>query len=539
MRRASRPGVGQARNFPFRTGSALRRRVIPPSLRRVIPRLVPAVLLLVLGLNAPLRAAQAAAPATLQELREQLDQHLRDERFRGGLWGVQVVSLASGQVWFEHAPRRLMSPASNSKLFAGALALDVLGPDHRIRTPVLASVAPDASGTVRGDLFIAGRGDPSWRVRGTDRSFESIFGAVVDLLRRAGVQRIEGDLVADATWFHQPPQGSGWTADDLNDWYGAELSGVSLEQNYAELDVTPAPAPGGAVTLAWRQPDTGLEVLSRLRTGAADVPAQVVVRRLAGEARVHLWGTLPAGGRPEVVNVTVPRPAEWYAAALRAALARAGITVAGRARAVRWPDPSPVPAGAVGLGELVSPPLRELVAEFMKPSQNLETDLIFGHLGELRRGPSTPPHRTGEALALEALREFLGRTGIDPAEVRFEEGSGLSRNNLLTARATVGLLVAMARHPAARDFEASLPVAGRDGTLRTRLRGTAAEGNVRAKTGTLRWANALSGYLTTAGGERLAFALLLNRHAPAAGTPSAREELDQLVALLAAYAGPG
>jgi D-alanyl-D-alanine carboxypeptidase/D-alanyl-D-alanine-endopeptidase (penicillin-binding protein 4) len=123
--------------------------------------------------------------------------------------------------------------------------------------------------------------------------------------------------------------------------------------------------------------------------------------------------------------------------------------------------------------------------------------------------------------------------------VRFEEGSGLSRNNLLTARATVALLAAMARHPAGKDFEASLPVAGRDGTLRSRLRGTAAEGNVSAKTGTLRWANALSGYLHTAGGERLAFALLLNRHAPSPGAPSAREELDQLVTLLAAYAGPG
>ena len=306
-----------------------------------------------------------------------------------------------------------------------------------------------------------------------------------------------------------------------------------------ELSLTPASAPGGEVALAWRQPDAGLEVLARLRTAAADTPAQVVVRRLAGESRVHLWGTLPAGGQPERVNVTVPRPAEWYAAALRSALVREGIEVGGRARAARWPDPSPVPAEAVQLGELVSPPLRELVTDFMKPSQNLETDLIFGHLGELRRATGTPAHRTGESLALEALREFLLRVGVDPAEVRFEEGSGLSRNNLLTARATVALLAAMARHPAARDFEASLPVAGRDGTLRTRLRGTAAEGNVSAKTGTLRWANALAGYLTSAGGERLAFALLLNRHAPADGAPGSREELDQLVALLAAYAGPG
>ena len=536
---ASRARGGQARNFPGRAGSALRRGGIPPSLPGVTPRLLRVLLLLFLGFGGPLRAAEAAAPATLAELQERLDQRLRSERFRGGLWGVQVVSLASGRVWFEHEPRRLMSPASNSKLFAGALALDVLGPEYCIRTPVLGSAAAKADGTLPGDLFIAGRGDPTWRVRGTSRPFASIFTPVVEVLRRAGVRRIAGDVVADATWFHQPPQGSGWTVDDLNDWYGAELSGVSLEQNYAELSLMPAPVPGGEVSLAWRQPDAGLEVLARLQTVAADAPAQVVVRRLVGESRVHLWGSVPAGGRPELVNVTVPRPAEWYAAALRSALAREGIAVAGRARAARWPDPSPVPAGAVALGELTSPPLRELVADFMKPSQNLETDLIFGHLGETRRGVGTPAYGTGEALALEALREFLGRAGVDPAEVRFEEGSGLSRNNLLTARATVGLLAAMARHPAAKDFEASLPIAGRDGTLRTRLRGTAAEGNVKAKTGTLRWANAVSGYVTTAGGERLAFALLLNRHATEAGAPSAREELDEIVAMLAAYAGPG
>ncbi len=505
----------------------------------MIFRFLAGLLLLVLGLGAPLRTAAAAAPVTLAELQERLDQRLRSERFRGGLWGVQIVSLASGRVWFEHEPRRLMSPASNSKLFAGALALDVLGPEFRIRTPVLGAAAPNTEGTLAGDLFIAGRGDPSWRVRGTSRPFASIFMPVVEVLRRAGVRRIAGDVVADATWFHQPPQGSGWTVDDLNDWYGAELSGVSLEQNYAELSLTPAPVPGGEVSLAWLQPDVGLELISRLRTGAADAPAQVVVRRILGEPRVHLWGSVPAGGQPELVNVTVPRPADWYATALRAALLREGIVVAGRARAVRWPDPSPVPVGAVGLGELISPPMRELVAEFMKPSQNLETDLIFGHLGETRRGSATPPYRTGEALALDALREFLVRAGVDPTEVRFEEGSGLSRNNLLTARATVGLLTAMARHRAARDFEASLPVAGRDGTLRTRLRGTAAEGNVSAKTGTLRYANAISGYVTTAGGERLAFALLLNRQVPEPGAPSVREELDQMVALLAAYAGPG
>ena len=263
------------------------------------PRLLAGLILLFLGLRGPLRSAEAPGPATLAELQDRLARRLDDDRFRGGLWGAQIVSLSSGRVWFEHEPRRLMSPASNSKLFAGALALDVLGPEYRIRTPVLGSAAPDAGGTLPGHLFIAGRGDPSWRTRGTSRPFAAIFTPVIELLRRAGVRRVAGDVVADATWFHQPPQGSGWTVDDLNDWYGAELSGVSLEQNYAELSLTPAPVPGGEVSLAWRQPDAGLEVLARLRTAAADVPAQVVVRRLVGESRVHLWGALP-GGTPRV-----------------------------------------------------------------------------------------------------------------------------------------------------------------------------------------------------------------------------------------------
>jgi D-alanyl-D-alanine carboxypeptidase/D-alanyl-D-alanine-endopeptidase (penicillin-binding protein 4) len=157
----------------------LRRGGIPPSLPDVTPRLLRVLLPLVLGFGGPLRAAEAAAPATLAELQERLDQRLRSERFRGGLWGVQVVSLASGRVWFEHEPRRLMSPASNSKLFAGALALDVLGPEYRIRTPVLASVAANAEGALSGDLFIAGRGDPSWRTRGTGRPFDSTFAPVI------------------------------------------------------------------------------------------------------------------------------------------------------------------------------------------------------------------------------------------------------------------------------------------------------------------------------------------------------------------------
>jgi serine-type D-Ala-D-Ala carboxypeptidase/endopeptidase (penicillin-binding protein 4) len=168
----------------------------------------------------------------------------------------------------------------------------------------------------------------------------------------------------------------------------------------------------------------------------------------------------------------------------------------------------------------------------MKPSQNLETDLVFNHTGELGRTPATPTWHTSERLAVKTLEDFLRAHQVSTTDLLFDEGSGLSRNNLTSANLTVELLKVMARHRDAAVFADALPVAGVDGTLRRRMKGTPAEGNVRAKTGTLRWANALSGYVTTAVGERLVFSLYLNRKVPAAGRNN-REELDAIAVLLA------
>lgn len=507
-------------------------------------RPVPSVLLLLVLAVSAVTAAPAASPrsspppaGTLAELQARLSVHVSQPRFHRALWGVKVVSLDTGRVWFEHEAHRLLSPASNSKLYTAALALDQPGPAYRIRTPVLAAAFPDAEGTVRGDVVVSGRGDPSWKSRRTGRDFWSLFEPVVAVLERAGVKRITGDLIADATWFRSLPYGAGWTADDLNDWYGAEISAVTLEENYAELRVTPASVSGQPVRVEWIHPHTGLTVDVRATTGAAGGSRRLSVRRLPGEGTVFLFGELPVGGKPEMVDVTVPRPAAWYAAGLKEALARRGIRVEGGTRGVRWPERSASGPGLVLLGETVSPPLRELVAAFMKPSQNLETDLIFGHLGELRRTAATPETRTSEDLALEALREFLERRRLPADDVRFDEGSGLSRNNLTTANATVALLVDMARHPAADDFLLSLPLAGVEGTIRARMKGTAAEGNVRAKTGTLRYANSLSGYVTTAVGEKLAFCVMLNRNTNQPAGRNVREELDLIAVELAQYVG--
>jgi len=492
-------------------------------------------LVAVVAVSCKVSTQPTQAAHSIEELRDQIEQHLGAPRFSPALWGVKVVAQDTGAVLFEQHADRLMSPASNSKLYAGALALDALGGEHRIVTPMLATARPDRKGRLKGDVIISGRGDPSWKLRPGGTNFWEIFEPFVGVLTNAGVRRITGDLVADATWFQSPPHGAGWTAGDLEETEGAEISALTLAENLTQLRVQPGASVGAPARLGLAQPKTGLTLDNRVVTMTNGGQAYIEVRRIFGESTLRVFGGLPPGTNM-VVDVPVPRPAQWFAAALKEALGRRGIRVDGSARSVRWPEPSAVTTNLVLLGEISSPPMRDLVRAFMKPSQNLETDLVFAHVGEKLRTVNTPAWRTSEQLAVAALEAFIRTNGLPVDELKFEEGSGLSRNNLITANLTAGLLQVMARHRCADDFLAALPVAGVDGTLRRRMKGTAAEGNVRAKTGTLRWVNALSGHVTSAAGERLVFSLLLNRNVPAPGR-SGREELDAIAVMLARFAG--
>jgi D-alanyl-D-alanine carboxypeptidase/D-alanyl-D-alanine-endopeptidase (penicillin-binding protein 4) len=487
----------------------------------------------------PGRAADlppAGAASSRSELRQQISAFVEQPRFSGALWGVKIASLDTGRILYEHHADRRLSPASNCKLYTAALALARLGGDYRIVTPILATAVVGDAGELKGDIIVGGRGDPSWNPRRDKRDFWDAFGPVIAVLEHAGVRHITGDLVADATYFRCPPHGAGWTADDLNDYYGAEISAVTLEDNFVDLRITPAASAGSPCSVELLQPLTGLVLENRTATTSTGGERVIRVQRLPGENVVRIFGGLPVGGKEELTEATVPRPAEWFAVALKEVLARRGIRVEGRARSVRWPEPPAAGAGAIKLGEIASPPLRELVGVFMKSSQNLKADLVFAHLGELRRTAETPAWRRSDELAVEALQDFLRGNALRADEVIFEEGSGLSRNNLTTAAAIVRLLEFMAAHREKDAFAASLPVAGVDGTLRKRMKGTPAEGNVRAKTGTLRWASALSGYATSAAGERLVFSLMLNRNV-APPDRETREDLDDIAVMLARYRG--
>lgn len=481
-------------------------------------------------------AREGGSKALSAELQRELAVHVSQPKFAAAQWGVKVVSLDTGAVLFETNAHELLKPASNAKIFTGAMALDVLKPETRIRTSLLAREGPDANGRLAGDLIIYGRGDPTFSARFQNGSYSNLLGRIVEAARRAGVKEVLGDLVGDETFFSGPRLGSGWTWDDLQYYYGAEVSSLSVQDNVVDLAIMPGAKAGEPCKIGMK-PETGyLEFVNRTRTTGTNVPATISVIRPVGERRVFITGTLPAKYGTYVDAVTVPDPAEWFMEMLREALAKERIVVHGKARTRSWPDDPKLEVAAhreIGLTE--SAPIGEIVPNMLKPSQNLYAQLLLLQAGarSAQTGGST------EDLGIKELRAFVKRAGIEPGEVLLEEGSGLSRSCLVTPNALVEVLKYVAAQPYGNVFREALPGPG-EGTLRSRFRDWR-EGRqpgsgkleLRAKTGSLRYVSSLSGYLRRGDGENLAFALMLNAYD---GPTSARDEVEAIVRILASGA---
>jgi D-alanyl-D-alanine carboxypeptidase/D-alanyl-D-alanine-endopeptidase (penicillin-binding protein 4) len=272
------------------------------------------------------------------------------------------------------------------------------------------------------------------------------------------------------------------------------------------------------------------------------------IYRGLGANTIELSGTLPLGEAGFVGGVAIQDPALAFVTMLRDALVKRGVKIDGRVRTVNWRSGgSVVPAANEGeatalpapieIASLQSPPFSAIASHTLKPSQNQYTELILRTLGRTQPPLVSENARTrdNEEAGLEIVRNFLRQAGVGDNDVALNDGSGLSRNDLISANTTVALLTFMTKHKYFAQFRDALPIAGVDGTLRTRMRGTPAEGNVRAKTGSLSSVASLSGYVTTAGGEHLVFSMMLNNYPDASAVR--RDSIDAIAVLLASFSG--
>jgi D-alanyl-D-alanine carboxypeptidase/D-alanyl-D-alanine-endopeptidase (penicillin-binding protein 4) len=524
--------------------------------------------------NRAQKAAQqssvAQQPEALDSLRSRIAAHIAQPRFAAASWGIKVVSLDTGITAFEREPQKYFNPASNAKLYTAALALESLGADYRIKTSLYSTARPDASGTLKGDLIVYGRGDPTMAARLNGGDYFKPLDPLIDKLLGAGVRRVEGDIVGDESYFTGPPFGSGWEWDDLQAYYGAETSALTINDNALDLFVKPADRVGIPCRITTGPSTSFVTIINRTQTSPKGSESRIVVYRPVGENIIYVSGRLAIDNSGYNGSVAVHNPAGLFVTLFKDALVKRGITVTGRTRVTDWKYREVTPIDLtklIELGSVESMPLGDIVRETLKPSQNLYAQLLLLQVGAAQRlgigaralrdepnsdplSPTGNPHSTTEELGVEMLNDFLNRVvGLKKGSVLLEEGSGLSRRDVITPEATVALLRYMSRGRCAEAYRNALPLAGVDGTLQNRMKGTAAAGNVRAKTGTLRYVYALSGYVTTAAGERLAFSMMLNNYhneRTASGdnsstqtqrVPAPRDDLDAIAIMLASFAG--
>lgn len=479
--------------------------------------------------------ANTSAPRTVAELGARIRDVLARPELAPAHVAIQVASLETGRILFEQNAVKLLQPASVMKAYTVAAALDRLTPDFRFRTSVYAKRRPDATGTIHGDLTIYGRGDPSIAARFHHGDYQQGIDALASRIQAAGVQRIEGDLVGDDRYFTGAPFGFGWEWADLQ-WYGgAEVSALSVNDNALDLLIKPGPSVGAPCTITTGPPMPLIQFANRATTTARGTERAVSVYRDLGGRVIEIGGSLPLDDPGWTGIISVSRPARVFVHMLRAALARRGVTITGRSRAVERSERAGAPLDPTSLTEIASmqsPPLREIAARTLKSSQNLYAELILRALGTVGRADAT---QTSEEAGLAVVRDFLREAGVDPRRLVLTDGSGLSRRDLVTAESMLKLFTYMDRHRFAAAFREALPVAGVDGTLRTRMKGTVAAHNVRAKTGSLPAVAALSGYVTSATGEHLVFSIVINNHAEE--STARRSPIDDIAVLLAAFTG--
>lgn len=472
-------------------------------------------------------------PASLSQ---SIDSVIDQSDLASARWGVSVISLTTGREVYGRNAAQLFIPASNMKIYTTGVALDLLGANYRWRTSVYARTLPDATGTIAGDVTLYGRGAPDLVAQARKESGNNSLARLADDLYQRGIREIRGNVIGDESYFRGESLGDGWPWTDLQWYFGAEASALSVNANEIELSILPPTKTDVPPQVNVNEAENYVSIQNSLTVVKRGGQMTIGINRGLSDNKVRVWGEFPLGGRGFGARLSVHNPALWAARLFVTALRNRGIKVQGTAetRDSRVPPSERFdPAAATELAFVSSKTLGEIVKDTNKGSINLYAELLLRTLGRERGTLVSTPEPVGRErgdneAGLEVIRLWLGRAGISTAGIALHDGSGLSRLNLVTPDSISRFLVSLSKTAADPVFRASLPISGKDGTLGGRLEKLG--DRVIAKTGSLTYTASLSGYVTAAGGEVLAFSILCNNQT----TPkSTAQVIDQIVSLLA------
>jgi serine-type D-Ala-D-Ala carboxypeptidase/endopeptidase (penicillin-binding protein 4) len=460
-----------------------------------------------------------------RSLRRAIDSVVNAPEFANGHWGVLVVD-TRGDTLYSHNAGKLFMPASNQKILTSAVALAQLGPEFRYRTGFVAHGAIEG-GILNGDLGVVGRGDPSISDHMRGDAMLPLLD-IADSLAARGIRRIRGKVLAEGNLFPDDVLGFGWSWSDLESDYSAATDELLFNEGFTNIIVSAGAHAGDSVRVETKPTKTWPRLrVSAVTVGPVVIPADTTLPRPPRPAITIVKDTLNGdvlvggsivAGRVDTLVVTHRDPNAAYIAAFREALNAKGITIGDEAVPLSTSDT---------VLTLLSPSLREILPPFMKPSQNQIGEMLFKTLG-LERGTAGTAY-----VARGIVEKQLEAWGARPSGFVVRDGSGLSRYDYVSPETIIHVLDAMRRDTAFNAFYEAMPIAGVDGTIRSRMRGTPAASNVRAKTGSVAQARSLSGYVTALTGDTLMFSILANNWNVPAGRVTAGA--DSIAARLASY----
>ena len=496
-------------------------------------------------LDAPLLAAP------LKPLQERIASVLGAPDLARCFWGIEVTSLTTGETLYSQNADKLFTPASNTKLFTTAAVLALIGPEYKFRTTVETTGTLDRYGRLNGDLVLVGHGDPNLSGRElpydlrTQRSDDPIqaLETLADALVQKGVKYVDGDIVADDSYFAFERYGEGWSQDDLVWADGAPVSALTINDNVVFVSILPADRPGEKAFVSIKPFADYYRIDNRVITTPAGTGRKFFVNREPGSTVITLWGNMPLDDLGANEALAIEDPAEFAAVLFRQLLEKRGIVIYGRQRThhTELATLSTFTATAIApshggsdalsrpfktdqpltLASYESKPLLEDVRVINKVSQNLHAEILLRLLGRERGNAGTIEG------GLEVLRQFLTQAGISSDQYVFYDGSGLSRQNLVTPHAIAQMLRYASAQPWGAAYKSTFPVSGVDGSLSDRLNAPRLQSRILGKTGSLGGVKTLSGYATTDTGRTVVFSILSNN----SNLPAKRvtDAIDQVV----------
>lgn len=439
-------------------------------------------------------------------LHKELAARFHDPEFFNAFWGVKIQSLKTGEIIYQENQNKSFMPASNLKLYTTSAALTKLTPEFRYVTK-LETHGTISSGVLDGNVYLKGSGDPTICGRYNGGNVILTFQQWADSLKAEGIHEIKGDIVGDNSAFNGPDYGAGWAADYETDWYAAQIGGIVFNDNCVDMTVTAGDSVGAPANISWNPNTNYVKVINETVTTPPDSnpPGYYISFHRTWRSNViHVSGNFPTNKPAWHESISVNNPALYAVTVLKEVFEQAGIKVDGNAEDIKQAAAKPDYAGATTLATYESPELWRIVKSTLKHSQNLYAEQIFRTMGLVFFGHGNM--RTGRYVAYPLFSSW----GIDTNRIQMHDGCGLSPDDMVSPSTTVDVLTAMYHSKDFKPFYEALPIAGVDGSLRYRMKGTAAENDVHAKTGTIEHVSSLSGYVTDKDGEMFVFSIMVN-----------------------------